>query len=1762
MLILNRSAKVDRFKMFSFQILITFCADSRTQCDEVDPSDMTAFHVFCLYLPLRDYTNKTKAMLAIGFDPFVYNEDGMLPVQLLSFKNIPLIQSMISKLNDKGIKEKMQYDIDSSSWTYIIEKLMERELWKIVEMFLMNPSFKTPEFHAENIKFASIMEYFKKEKNSPIMQKMQILKKMVQAGCVVDIWDQVSPLEQLTESLQEVYTSLYEVQHAKPLLHTALKIAEKEKSQGLMKEILDTINNFESINLKNYLEEKDDVGDTVLHCTLKGSEGNIKIQAVIALLSFEASVFTENQDGKSCFDLVKNRENNRVKKLILKRGKSINHKKQTWDEGSEKETDTQYDTLAETQDDTLVETQEKEVPSSSLNLEIRNKKTSKITILKELKESIKKFDFSVKISLKIDSFDAETSIISQSVNFNESCDSPNNCLVNQSCDADPSNLDNDTKDDMECTNDYDGEKENDETPNLNFPKKKSNEEIREIVNDSRIVNSEIYGTPDDHITNAIKDPTIPYHSKEHHHVTQELNHIHDMQSEETMEIISLPTEEIYTENGVTDSIEDVKGKLDEVQSKLTFPKVNCNSQNVNGIQEKDYKGSVKELVSQIDPVGTLNAASVEEKCDNNVAEEVFKSVQPLDASVTIENPQPFSDEVNSNRESSCSQGSDPKIPYHSKDHTVTPELNPVRVMQSEETVEIISLPTEEINKENGVTASIEDVKGKLDEVQFKITFPEVNCKSQNVSGIQENDYKRPVKDLVSQTDLVGTLNAVSVEEKYDINVTEEEFESVQPLDASITIENPQPFSGEVNSNREISLSQSRDAKTEKLQVFKFDNFNNDPYGQVYSNEMTEHVHERFYKDMSELQYDFECTEFTISSLRKRNFSCCEKFCMEKVIYDIAKKGLYFGEDLSFDLKNLRINLWAVPTVHDLWLIVERCVSFSPRLSSIGAESNYLYADTLRLWDIVKPMDFNAIVKQVENAYTYGMESQVITQVRLCATSYKKCHYEDEESIKIYPLSKDKYSAIRMYPLTTFLLDSLLRNNDEDLSYAIKLTEKEFKMSQLDLDSAVLLLGRSGTVKVITCYILYILQPTTFSQPLLPNVCFARLNHDIIVNVDVRNAYNCKTTCLLYNMLKHFQTHEYLKEEAVLSPGFVKIDDLKQIFVTRNGVLCSEVQKVFQQMQQSCKKPTDRVRQFFKFNEIPNDYYPLFLKFNKWLLLLDGTLTKPFFPRDSNGKISINIPGWTDQDEMRGLIWLMGQREHDPKVSTDVKMCEMTYEIFTKTIWLKMKRAEKYHSVLVWTEIMAFIKGSTEALKSPNGYLDLNKYEKVGKKRAANFSGDRKRIYEMFTTYNKYLRENNMFDRCDLIYHIYNHVTDVIDWGPSSIYVDEVQDFTDAELSLFIKCVQNPNSLFMTGDTAQNVMKGNSFRFEDLKSLFYEEKQENDKVMIPKKLPYQLRYNYRSHDGILKLASSVLDILSHFFPESFDKMDPDQGLFNGPKPYIIEAVKMDDLLKFLSGNQKEISQIEFGANQAILVMNEERKHEIKKHMKGLILTIYESKGLEFNDILLCNFFTDSKTDREWRHVSSYADFLENKTNEESETTIEESSDIKGSGEPLKFDPNENRILVPELKLLYTALTRAKVNIWIFDEDEVKRKPMYNYFLRRKLVKPGFPFDLMAQKSSPKEWEDQGDSFLQKKYYELAIHAYTQADAHEKLKVAECWAQYETALSSEDVPEKQLLLCKVAKEFFEAEMFIETTECLIKAGEYLHAAFLLEKMKRVS
>ncbi|XP_038048876.1 TPR and ankyrin repeat-containing protein 1-like [Patiria miniata] len=861
--------------------------------------------------------------------------------------------------------------------------------------------------------------------------------------------------------------------------------------------------------------------------------------------------------------------------------------------------------------------------------------------------------------------------------------------------------------------------------------------------------------------------------------------------------------------------------------------------------------------------------------------------------------------------------------------------------------------------------------------------------------------------------------------------------------------------------------------------------------------------------------------------------------------------------------------------------------------------------------------------------------------------------------------ENEYHIMKFYSVNSTLVYAMLNDSNVKVDFPFRVTELEHAIINLQPrpPSSILLLGRSGTGKTTCClyrmwtkFFKYWQQVSMTGEPLIPRD-IAFIHQDKLdeeengsdTDSDSASASNNKPR-QAYRRGSDTQGGSYDSQSAdAYCSGSVSrtgchgdadesgeastiMDHLHQIFVTKNAVLCSEVQRNFCDMSHACEFAGEPLAQQdtpipHRFQDAHPARFPLFLSSRQLLLILDASLPNSYFPRAADGSMKRKIRGWNEEDGPLTFIPLMddedeededhaqaapgedmmqdgeanpnaprglgGQHEaqggggqaakYDPRR-------EVTYEVFAYELWPRInKKKLPYHSTLVWMEIRSFIKGSVEALHTESGYLSLESYLALGKKRASNFTADREEIYSLFKTYEHMKSQKNLFDEGDLVFHVYRRLRDIksLEWVLHEIYVDETQDFTQAELSLFIRCSHDPNSLFLTGDTAQSIMRGVAFRFDDLKSLFhYASKSvkalgKHSAVAVPKRV-YQLTHNYRSHAGILNLASTIVDLMTHFFPNSFDRLKRDQGLFHGPSPVLLESCSFTDLALLLCGNKRKTSEIEFGAHQVILVANEEAIEKLPAELRlGLVMTIYEAKGLEFDDVLLYNFFKDSPADKEWRVITDYLNELiaeqRNRAEDQQEGLKEiDVETLTGTvrPRPLKFNPDEHKVLNSELKYLYTAITRARVNVWIFDEDETKRAPMFELFRCLKLVKgigpetapeaEGPDLDaIFVEKSSQLEWIKRGHYFFKNKLWMVAAKCYQRGgDEKRELQARAHHQAVEAARMRDQLPAMREKFLQAAGLFLQSDSSQMAVNCLYNAREFGLLAQLLEKLGEFS
>ena len=696
------------------------------------------------------------------------------------------------------------------------------------------------------------------------------------------------------------------------------------------------------------------------------------------------------------------------------------------------------------------------------------------------------------------------------------------------------------------------------------------------------------------------------------------------------------------------------------------------------------------------------------------------------------------------------------------------------------------------------------------------------------------------------------------------------------------------------------------------------------------------------------------------------------------------------------------------------VIWHRTVSYSPVSRRL--------CEILVLLDVV--LDHKKLNKAMENAVNWikrGEEEGGKYAVKLTSEGSPSFYEESEvcDSSETVPLMmKDEYGAVPIYSLPEYALQAIRAGISRRLGLPLKLSREEHDIVYLEDDEkaivnlsyqkgTILLVGRSGTGKTTCClsrmweeFRHYWEVVNDNNDPIIPRSIKLQTEEKIDAE-KIEDVFEAQKSTdgesrESYEPLDSSSGEPVDKsatnqEQSANVKQVVDCDHLHQVFVTKSPYLCREVKHRFFDLVSShnlLQKHEDVEHALpTSLNDVS---FPLFVTSRDLLMLMDSTLKNHSFFHRKNGRLLDKIKNSEQayNEEDIGLFKDTDDEDSDSEDESDNELekeniaddnefipkkevIEVTASLFQNLIWKKISSGQKkIDPILVWQEIKSFIKGSVTALKSEQGYLSKEDYISIGEKKAPNFLENRKDVYTFFLAYQKFCKSptekgRKYFDECDLLHHLYHHRTS-FSCTIHNFYIDEVQDFTEAELFLLLNLSHCPNGNFLCGDSAQSIMRGVSFRFTDVRSLFHElnESSQHGKVIDPGK-PHYLTINYRAHAGILSVADSVIELLHHFFKNSFDSIPQNnqyisrQNEKNLQKPLLLYYDDPDELTYMLAGNQfNRGREIEFGAHQAVIIPSKDTlvPESLKK---ALVFTVLEAKGLEFNDVLLYNFFSESK-----------------------------------------------------------------------------------------------------------------------------------------------------------------------------------------------------------
>jgi len=750
-----------------------------------------------------------------------------------------------------------------------------------------------------------------------------------------------------------------------------------------------------------------------------------------------------------------------------------------------------------------------------------------------------------------------------------------------------------------------------------------------------------------------------------------------------------------------------------------------------------------------------------------------------------------------------------------------------------------------------------------------------------------------------------------------------------------------------------------------------------------------------------LTWEVECTDEVLKFLgNKKTSPYLQNLAVQK-IHRIANGEFHENYELCKPVSRKKgLELYEAKLTKSNRILWEVAIHYSKRSTEV-AHGQYVYSDAIRVWKIVLNHDhihhgvkqIERCVKQIEEAHNWKtrISKDCTTPLQPEKSSIQRepkkriprlyvdaeCDQQTKDQVKalLCPPATPEGNLLKLYTFSSAVARSVLQQGSDNIhrKYQFDESKEEHHIIKMPDSASILLVGRSGTGKTTCCLYRLMNQFHYWSgdKATFRFISRAQLPPNPNPESDFE-PQDCSPSAVKItpNPDNGSDLDAGLCKETVQD-----FECLHQIFVSKNHILCAEMKKQFYEMTSETK-----MNMPFKLEELPKSFsfiddvsYPLFLTARNFFLLLDNSLSgNPFFPRDSDGDYDYGNP---DAHVDLQLTDSESEDDYQEEAGQDYVTTrrEVTASYFVNIIWSEISDSGTEHidPLLVWMEIKSFIKGSKEAVEKDCGYLEKEEYHKLGKKMAPHFLGNRDVIYKIFQKYQNFLQDQRykreLYDECDFIHNLYHRLDEHIPWSIHILYVDEVQDFTQAELHLLLSCCRCPNGHFLTGDTAQCIMRGISFRFKDLTTIFYDAKLTSKKLDPELKVTdpklKKLTINFRSDSGILRLAASVLDILGHFFPTSFDSdLPPDKAMFDKPEstPVLLQLSgdNVKDLALIMSGNKREASNIQFGAHQAVIVQSEEAKKEAAAFLSGNILTVYEAKGLEFDDVLLYNFFNYS------------------------------------------------------------------------------------------------------------------------------------------------------------------------------------------------------------
>ena len=556
------------------------------------------------------------------------------------------------------------------------------------------------------------------------------------------------------------------------------------------------------------------------------------------------------------------------------------------------------------------------------------------------------------------------------------------------------------------------------------------------------------------------------------------------------------------------------------------------------------------------------------------------------------------------------------------------------------------------------------------------------------------------------------------------------------------------------------------------------------------------------------------------------------------------------------------------------------------------------------------------------------------------------------------------------------------------------------------------------------------------------------------------------------------------------------DNYKIIVTSLSQVLCLKAEELFSQCMRNLEYNKEYKASSLSYIENLQSFlnikkYPMFINFRKIIFLIDGSLNFQFFDRPTNNRMNkrdnqcdikyipdmeYDINYKIDLDQIGVLNYFYrskyGKTFKAKEINEDSFYAEFSKEIFKNKILNNKSKKIEINASEVYSQIISIIKGSSSSYLSLSNSLTREQYKILGKKITMFTEEQKDEIYNYYIKYEKWKNDNNYFDFQDVVNYLIRQVN--IELVPRNVklidilFIDEVQDFSINQL--YLMSLISKDIKVLAGDTCQTISKTNAFRFCDLNSIYYISKEINLKTQnktaldIPIPEEIQTNLNFRCHFPILKLAHLIYEMIFLLFPQTLDKVKCDFTKdITGYKPSII--TNLDEFIKRLTGNNKEKEnkakennkrEFTFAFNHCFICRNADIEKNLseKYNKKILVSTVKDTKGMEYEIVIIYNFFKDampfvlSLWSKVLNHMKFYNEENPNLGNIKKELEFEETPEdimeevlfnfkdkISISYTDILDENMKHKLynMCAELKELYVAITRAKTSLFFYDEE---------------------------------------------------------------------------------------------------------------------------------